>query len=178
MRRFFDTWLRVTQKPFLNKNNRNSLCAATLNSIFDAVFFVEIHRNPVYVAQSLIQSRRKVQGSEKLAWGLLGEDSRDTGDPLQYIEDVCKQVHRVDAAMAREREKISSGNYIRMSYEDFCDDPAALVHQISQMTNVEITAPKRLAGLTFSKTSNSQKLSDIEFNKILTCIKRIYGQET
>jgi hypothetical protein len=175
MKNFFNAWMQVSKKPFLNKNNRNSLCAPTLDSVLDNVFFIEIYRDPIFVAQSLILSRRSVQGSDKIGWGLLSEDSKESEDPFSYIDDICNQVHQVNCILAEGRKKIHFKKYIRVSYEDFCENPADLIQKV----NLEALGKKNdfayLDHLRFSTAANKQRLSDDEFNRICSCFTKLHA---
>ena len=166
MKQFFNVWLNVSKKPFINKNNRNSLCAPMFDAVFDNIYFVEIYRNPIYVAQSLILARRFVQGNQKIGWGLLSNDTTESEDPMAYIDDVCKQVFEVNEIIDQNRAKIHPKKYFRVSYEEFCQNPAALVQIIGlEALKTTIDAPG-LATLQFSTSSNRQLLNDIEFKRI------------
>ncbi|MCW5515658.1 sulfotransferase [Muriicola sp. Z0-33] len=175
MKLFFNTWLHITKKPFLNKNNRNSLCAPLLDEILENVYFIEIHRDPIFVAQSLVLSRRAVQGTNKIGWGLLSQDSENTGDPLDYIDDICKQVYQVDQTLASGRKKIDPKKYLRVSYEDFCKQPQELIQKVAKnVLNYEIET-ESLKDLKLSTNTNSQRLNDAEFNRICNCIEKLYN---
>lgn len=174
MKQFFDTWLDITKKPFINKNNRNSLCAPIFAEIFNNVYFVEIHRNPIFVAQSIVLSRRTVQGTDKIGWGLLSKDSEHSDDPLAYIDDICKQVHDVDMLIAKNRKKIDSENYIRISYEEFCENPGKLVQKVGFKALGENVLNNELEDLQFSTKSNGQRLNDLEFNRIKEVVEKLY----
>lgn len=166
MKRFFNSWLNISKKPFINKNNRNSLCAPMFSEVFDNIFFVEIYRNPVFVAQSIILSRRTVQGTDKIGWGLLSTDSEESDDPLAYIDDICKQVHQVNQVIAKNREKIDPKRYFRIAFEEFCENPGAFVQIVGLEALNQRVDSKGLVGLQFSKTSNGQRLNDAEFQRI------------
>ena len=175
MKNFFNTWMQVSKKPFLNKNNRNSLCAPTLDSVFENVFFIEIYRDPVFVAQSLILSRRSVQGSDKIGWGLLSEDSKESEDSLSYIDDICNQVYQVNCILAAGREKIDAQKYIRVSYENFCENPANLIQKVGLEAFGHVIDFTNLANLKFSTASNAQRLSDDEFKRIRSCFTKLHA---
>ena len=175
MRAFFNCWLEVSKKPFLNKNNRNSLCAPILDKVFDNVFFIEIRRDPIYVAQSLIISRREVQGDAKIAWGLLSKDSSANNDPLAYIDDICYQVYQVDQMLEQGRKKIDPKNYIRIPYESFCKNPGDFIQDVAKkVLHSEIEAEK-LKNLALSTNTNRQRLEDREFSRIVECIEKLYN---
>ncbi|SDD92788.1 Sulfotransferase family protein [Pricia antarctica] len=174
MKSFFNTWMQVSKRPFLNKNNRNSLCAPMLDSVFENVVFIEIYREPIFVAQSLILSRRSVQGSDKIGWGLLSEDSKESKDPLSYIDDICNQVYQVNCILAEGRKTIDTKKYIRVSYEDFCENPADLIQKVSLKALDHKIDFTNLAHLQFSIAANKQRLSDDEFNRIRLCFTKLY----
>ncbi|WP_289038552.1 sulfotransferase [uncultured Zobellia sp.] len=176
MKNFFNTWLNTTKKPFLNKNNRNSLCVPMFDKIFPNIFFVEIYRNPIFVAQSIILSRRTVQGSDKIGWGLLSKDSENNNDPLAYIDDICHQVFEVNRILDKNRAKIDPKNYFRVSYEDFCDNPSAIIKLVGAQALGQTVDETDLAGLKFSKASNGQRLTDEEFNRIKNCLKDLQNK--
>lgn len=176
MKNFFNTWLNMSKKPFLNKNNRNSLCAPMLDEVLSNSHFVEIHRDPIFVAQSLVLSRRTVQGSAKLGWGLLSKDTKDSNDPLQYIDDICKQVYQVDQILAEGRKKIDPKKYIRVSYVSFCKNPGKTIQKVGrEFMNYDVRS-EELMNLKFSTKSNEQRLDDLEFKRICTCIEKLYDR--
>jgi hypothetical protein len=177
MKAFFNAWLQTTKKPFLNKNNRNSLCAPMFASIFPNVYFVEIFRDPIYVAQSLVLSRRTVQGSDKIGWGLLSTDSENKTDPLAYIDDICLQVHKTNALINKNRAKIDPKKYFRVSYEEFCENPGAFVQIVGLEALNYKESKKGLAELHFSTASNGQRLSDVEFNRIKSCYQKLHAKD-
>ena len=175
MKNFFNTWMQVSKKPFLNKNNRNSLCAPMFASVFENVFFIEIYRDPIFVAQSLILSRRSVQGSDRIGWGLLAKDSEASEDQLSYIDDICNQVYQVNCILAAGREKIDAKKYIRVSYENFCENPADLIQKVSLDALDHKIDFTKLGHLRFSTAANKQRLSDDEFKRIRSCFTKLHA---
>ncbi len=171
MTTFFNTWLNTTKKPFLNKNNRNSLCAPMFDKIFPKIFFVEIYRDPVFVVQSIILSRRTIQGSDKIGWGLLSKDFENNSDPLAYIDDICRQVFKVNQIIAVNRAKIDPNRYFRVSYEDFCEKPIDIIKLVCSQALNHTVNEADLTSLKFSSASNGQRLTDEEFNRIKSCLK-------
>lgn len=176
MQQFLRSWHAAFEKPLLNKNNRNSLCVPLFNRTFPGAFFVEIRRDPVYVVQSLIQSREAVQGSKYVAWGLASTDSTENDDPLSYVDDICRQVHKVEQGLKAERSLVPPEQYIRITYEDFCSDPAKVLNTISQRVWGKPLTDKELSGLQPFSNTNRQKISDAEFERILTRVAELYGE--
>ncbi|GAB4416558.1 MAG: hypothetical protein OHK0039_26020 [Bacteroidia bacterium] len=177
MQRFFDAWHEAFGKPFLNKNNRNSLCVDLFNRSFQQVVFIEIRRNPIYVIQSLIQSREVVQGSKYVAWGLASEDSDPDRDPLGYVDDIAQQVHTVEAELDVARGGVDPARYLRIWYEDFCEDPAAVVQQVYRQFWGDELPAAQFADLKPFRNTNVQRLEDAEFGRILAAVARLYGED-
>ena len=176
MKHFFHAWHRIVNMPLVNKNNRNSLCVPLLDTMFKNIFFIEIHRNPVYVAQSLVLSRMAIQGNKTTGWGLLSKDSESATDKYAYIDDVCHQVYEVDKVLEQARNNVDSTKYIRVNYENFCRDPKRVVQDISQKVLGQTCASKDLESLIFDIDSNQQRLADEEFGRILRGIENLYGK--
>ncbi|MDX2286246.1 MAG: sulfotransferase [Bacteroidia bacterium] len=176
MQQFFHAWHEAFGKPFLNKNNRNSLCVQLFYEAFPRIVFVEIRRDPVYVIQSLIQSREAVQGSKYIAWGLASTDSDPGTDPLSYVDDICRQVHAVEAELDEARSAVPDAQYIRVSYESFCQNPAGVVQELSRrIWGAELPAAQ-LSDLKPFENTNRKRLSDAEFERILLRVNELYGQ--
>ena len=88
MRSSFSAGSQAFGKPFLNKNNRNTGCLDLLSKVLPQASFIVVRRNPLLVAQSLINAREQVQGDKSVGWGLHSHSSDITQDPLRYVDDV------------------------------------------------------------------------------------------
>lgn len=175
MKQFYDAWFEAFGTPFLNKNNRNSLCVKLFTDTFPTVYFVEIRRDPVYVTQSLIQSREAVQGSKYVAWGLGSQDSDPSVNPLGYVDDICQQVYEVEQELDKGKSLVDPDKYIQLRYEEFCQDPQSIVQKVSRQIWGKEVAEADLRGLDPFKATNKQKISDEEFERIQACVASLYG---
>lgn len=128
MRTFFTAWLAVMGQPLLNKNNRNTAGMSLLSQILDNLWFIVVHREPLYVAQSLLIAREKVQGNRAISWGLGTESAAKPA--LDPFEDVAAQVARISQDLALQQLQCVGDRLIEVSYEQFCADPRAIVCQI------------------------------------------------
>ncbi|MEQ8835618.1 MAG: sulfotransferase, partial [Lacipirellulaceae bacterium] len=129
MQRLFAAWLEITKRPLLNKNNRNTVCCATIANALPNARFVIVERRPWFVAQSLIKARKWVQGSKKLGWGLGAESVQQGTDHLAYVEAVCKQVANHQKQLHIQMQAIQPERVLYTTYESFCSDPAEFVEQ-------------------------------------------------
>jgi hypothetical protein len=129
MKNFFNTWLAAFEKPFINKNNRNTDCVPLLASIFAPAYFIEVRRHPVYVAQSLLLARLRIQGSKEIGWGL----HSSTGAPgKSCVDDVCEQIFNIEMKLRADKKFVAPKRFMEISYEQFCHDPCSFVQKISQ----------------------------------------------
>lgn len=129
IRRFFAAWHRAFAKPILNKNNRNTLCIADLARALPGARFVVVRRDPVYVAQSLIESRREVQGDDHAGWGLLNRDA-DPSDPMGHVHAVCAQIEDVESRLRDQLAAVPPDRVVELQYEDTCAAPARAIERV------------------------------------------------
>ena len=178
MKRFVQAWHTASQKPLVNKNNRNSLCLELFAAAFESVLFVEIRRDPVYVAQSLIEAREIVQGSRAIPWGLASHETTREEHELSYIDEVCRQVFKVNTVLDDARRDIDPRRYIRIWYEDFCRDPARFVREISERIFGRVMVRPEVDVLGPFENANRRRLTEGELERIeirLAELKRAGG---
>lgn len=168
---FFSTWMSVFPQPLLNKNNRNTACIDLLASVFERVFFIIVQRDPVYVAQSLLIAREKIQGSQEVGWGLGSNSNQSASSSLSPLEDVCQQVAKIYQDIAEQKKRLTAGSYLDVSYEDFCQQPDVYIQQIYQtIWNKELdwAVINQIQPFT---NSNQVRLPQEQFNQLQTLIK-------
>lgn len=129
MRSFFAAWHARHRKPFLNKNNRNSDCLTLLADILPEARFLEIRRDELAVAESLLRARRTIQGTENSAWGLGSKDSRVQADDAE--EEVCRQIALVRNRLDAHSAPIDESRFMRYDYETLCENPGAFVQAVT-----------------------------------------------
>ncbi len=173
MRTFFDAWTTAFDKPLLNKNNRNAFAVELLAGKLPNARFVVVRRNPMFVAQSLIIARQKVQGDKTKAWGLQSSSTAEGNDPLAYVDDVCKQIVDIDTEMDRQLATVSKDRIVNLTYESFCEDPARSVARIASAFDRLQLAPKlNVEDLPPFEISQSLSLTSEEQTRIRTRLKQ------
>lgn len=167
MQQFFAAWLAVTQKPLLNKNNRNTVCFATLAQALPNARFVVVERHPWFVAQSLIKARKWVQGSKKLGWGLGAESVRQGSDHLGYVDAVCRQVADHQKQLRAQMQDIQPERFLHTTYEAFCARPAEFLEQaMLWLPDIQLRNDGSLDSLTEFKCSDQWSLPDEVVSRI------------
>lgn len=167
MRTFFETWTSVFDKPFLNKNNRNTTCVKLLAESLPQARFVVVRRDPLFVAQSLIKARQQVQGDKSVGWGLRSTSTNSDQDPLAYVDDVCRQVSGIDRDINQQLKSIDGGRVYQTTYERFCRYPGESICDIAlQFDGVELCPNAAFHQLTAFETSQKRTLSLTEWSRL------------
>ncbi|BAM02267.1 sulfotransferase [Phycisphaera mikurensis] len=122
LRAFVSAWNAAFGRPLLNKNNRNALAIEALAEALPGAVFVAVERDPVFVAQSLLEARALVQGDAQHGWGLLAEDA-EPGVENGAVEAVCNQVRAFQRRIREQADAVEPARVVRVGYEAFCRDP-------------------------------------------------------
>ena len=130
MRAFVRAWNQAFGRPLLNKNNRNAMAIEALAEALPGAVFVVVERDPVFVAQSLLESRAMVQGDADAGWGLLARDA-DPADPEGAVQAVCDQVREFQREINAQAGRIDPARVVRVRYEVFCRDPDATLAEVA-----------------------------------------------
>ncbi len=168
MRSFFSAWSQAFGKPFLNKNNRNTGCLDLLSKVLPQASFVVVRRNPLLVAQSLINARQQVQGDKSVGWGLHSHSSNTAQDPLRYVDDVCDQILEIERQLDDQLKHIPADRLIEVTYEGFCENPAESLRWISgRIPGVDLKENLMAAELKPFKASAQVTLTAAEQQRLL-----------
>ena len=113
---------RASGKPVLFKTVVNTGRLGPIAAALPEALFLVVWRDPVDVAHSLLEARKKVHGSYEPWWSLEppGIDelrSRPTG------EQVVEQVVRTYEHLAADRAAIGAERFCDVEYEALCDAP-------------------------------------------------------
>ncbi len=173
MRSFFASWQKSFPKPFLNKNNRNSLCVKWFEEIFEDPVYIEIRRDPLFVVQSLAKSRKLVQGDSNTAWGLKSKNTGDSDDPLKYLDDICEQVVTVENILDDARSKVPEHRYLQIRYVDLCENPTDIIKRLAEVIGQKYLNHSGLKKLSPFKSTNQIKLSSREWKRVTNNFQKI-----
>ncbi len=173
MKNFFNAWLAAFAKPFLNKNNRNTDCIALLAALFEHAYFIEVRRRPVYVAQSLLLARLRIQGSKEIGWGLR---SAPGASGRSYIDEICEQVFEIEMKLRADKCHVPPERVLEISYERFCENPSSVVQRIArEFLKREINEASLHRELRPFEATNEIRVERAEFEMIQGRINELYG---
>jgi hypothetical protein len=119
MRRAVAVTELVFGSPFVNKTTALSLRIRALAEAFPTALFVQVHRDPLDTAQSILRARL----TEYPDW--LGARPRECEDVSgKSVErQVCDQVFYIERSIARERNAVGEERFLSVSYRDACEHP-------------------------------------------------------
>ncbi len=129
MRQFFGAREAEDPRPLVAKNNRLNGQAALVSDVLPTARFLCLERDPVFLAQSLLLARQEISGDDGRAYGLHRAEEESAVNP---VESVCAQVMFHARLAATQQALLGPERFWRVSYEQFCADPAALVARVAQ----------------------------------------------
>jgi len=160
LRSFFAAWEAAFGRPFLNKNNRNTAAVRLLATALPTARFIIIRRDPLFVAQSLLEARQTVQGDPYAGWGLAANQEPNGTDRLA---DVADQVLRIDSMLEAQLAEIDPARVLEVGYTELCAEPAQVVGRVAVWLGMEAQQLEQLE--PFVSTDRAQ-LSATEFGRL------------
>jgi hypothetical protein len=167
MRDYFEIVSAVGKKPWLIKNGRNAVRINVLKRVFPEAVYIRIHRDPLLIAQSIIEGRINLKGDPRKSWTV---KPKEWGiiKSLPYPRQVAHQVYYIEAQIEQDLPGIPSENVLSCDYGDFCKAPFEFAYKvcerfpfIKQRANVS----SELQKMTF-KVSSKLRLEPDILNRI------------
>ncbi len=160
MRRTVGLIERIYRQPFVNKwNGLNSMLNPLLEAFPNGVY-IRVHRDPQQVVESILRGRQAVWGDTS-HWlstkpSTYASIVANSDDP---IEQVCLQVRDVERDLDRDGANIGSERFLRVDYEELCNDPRGFLARLSshyvQCSEGHELAPRRLVPHSFDVRTKS-----------------------
>jgi hypothetical protein len=130
MQRFFGAMEQTTARPILVKNNNLNACASLVAEVFQQAVFICMTRDPLFLAQSLLQARAHIHGREDLPYGLARPPGSGPAS-ADVVEDVCRQVLYHERVAQEQQSRLGPQRFWIVPYETFCQNPSALVEAVA-----------------------------------------------
>lgn len=114
---------QALEKPLAMKGMYLNWNIPFLDSIFDKALFVHVKRDPLYVIQSLLESRQKFFGAEEKWYSVRPLEYawlKDRGPVTQAAGQVYYTCKAVEAGMTQ----VAEARRLMVDYERFCESPA------------------------------------------------------
>ncbi len=167
MTQFFGVFQHEFGKPLILKNNSLNIHAVPIAKALPNSYFICMTRDPIYVAQSLINARMEIQGNLNDALWVDNPDKSGIQDG-NYVEDICNQVLYHEKKIAEQQKLIGTERFRIIRYEDFTENPTELLKEICDgILNIEFNPKEPLRPFP---NANKVQVSDDEFRKIVKTI--------
>lgn len=124
----------VMGAPFVNKNVMHANRIRLLNLAFPGCLFLEVWRDPVETARSIIRAERKEKGPQKHPdnwWSVRPSTAR----PGDVVERAAVQVTGVIADIARDSRYLNRDCLHRVDYARLCAAPAEVMAEVASFLN-------------------------------------------
>jgi LPS sulfotransferase NodH len=118
-------------KPVLLKGMIINWIIPFVAHILKKVLFIHVTRDPLYNAQSLLESRLNYFGTIDTWYSFKPPEYR-TLKQYSPLTQVAGQVYFTNDAITRGLQAIEPARWMRVSYENFCEDPAAVFNTIGE----------------------------------------------
>lgn len=142
------------RKKYINKVLINKFSAIIffhkyLNKIFNQKIFIGIKRDPYQTALSILEARKKINGSINIPWSFLPEKTLDFSNP---IDQVCYQVCSYLKKMNNLEKK---NKIIIFQYEKILQNPQKVIMELNEeFRNYGILKKKNVNNSGITKTTH------------------------
>jgi hypothetical protein len=139
--------------------------------------FIICHRQPVYIAQSLLLSRLKHYG-QKDAWFSVKPKEYAWLKELPYPEQIAAQIYYTERRITESLALIPSHQCLRIEYEDLCKDP---MREMGRFRKLVERDGHKLEATGYSpkpfESTDVQRVDDEEFKRLRAALDHFYGGE-
>ncbi|MCF8011593.1 MAG: sulfotransferase [Clostridiales bacterium] len=108
--------------PFINKNVKNSVRILALKEIFPMAVFIEIQRNPISNAISILKGRKNNLKDINQWWSVMPKEVESLKD-RNYINQIAGQLYYVKENIRKDSNICGKDSFYRLSYEELCSNP-------------------------------------------------------
>jgi len=129
LRRSIASLSNITENPWIFKNLYLSISAGALSQIIPDARFLILHRDPLFVVQSVMRGREiKSKGQW---WSVKPPDYRSWVN-LPIWQQVTRQVFYADRIPTVELRSLASERTFEVEYNDLCKDPRYILKTLEE----------------------------------------------
>jgi len=163
--------------PFISKNLNNSVRLTRINQVFPNAMYLFMRRDPLYTAQSILLSRRRLFGNDRSWFSVKPPNYPKIAnfDPLEQVVYQIKSIEDYIRDVFREQKIV---NVMEIWYEELCSNWQNVLEQIAgSCKKYGIRFEKRNQTPDVSlKKSQKQLLNDHEFKRLHAIVNKRYYQ--
>jgi len=158
MRRVVSAMIALKKKPLFFKNMNCGQRIGALSQIFPEAFFIYCTRNPLYTAQSLLETRKMVYGNYNTWWSIMPKEYHKL-QLLRPAEQVVAQIYYIEKQINKDLEKYYSGKWIELKYEHFTENPLQQLQTIRSFFDTYGITVSQLINQPLDFISNMNKIT-------------------
>lgn len=125
-----DQMTHVFQKPFLNKALHPAKYIRQFLKMNPDILFIYIERDFFENCQSIKKSRERYFDDPNTWWSLIPDNFEDISK-LPYYKQIPEQLFGLHNEMITDLDNFTQEKFIRISYNDLCSEPHAILDHIS-----------------------------------------------
>lgn len=159
----------IFNSPFISKNMNNTLRLKKILNVFPEAIIVEIKREILYNAQSILIAREKLMGSYEQWWPRkpYNYDYLIKFNPFNQVVKYIQTLNHYISTIEKEKTKLK---LVKINYEDFCSNPDFEVKKILNLIKFPVMTRSYREKPTI-KNNNRRLLSIREFERLKKYIK-------
>lgn len=163
-------------RPVVFKNTYNSMRIGALAEAFPEAVFLQMKRDPVDIAQSILTSRIHVNDDKSRWWSLPPKEIDEIKDK-PYPEQIAKQVFYVYRQIEADRSRLGDRRFMDVEYKELCRAPAAVVEAIqSFLADRDIEADRIGDPPAEFPFSGGQKVNDEEYRELQSLTAELWAE--
>ena len=121
--------LAAFEKPLLFKTNYAAQFLPGFARTFPMPLFVHVRRDPLDVALSILEARRRYYDDVSTWWGTYPPEYEELA-ARPFAQQIAGQVVGLSRAYAAQVGKVPAELTVEADYRDLCDDPVSVVERI------------------------------------------------
>jgi len=143
MRSVIEAIEKKYNKTFIFKNLANGLRLRLIHQVFPNAKFIDIKRNPLDTAFSLLNARKQLNIPPDMWWGIIPPNHPEL-ENLEELEKVVKQIYYIERQIKRDKELFPEDNFLTVHYEDFCRNTFVEMQRIKNFVDPHLTIHEAL----------------------------------
>lgn len=116
-------------RPTCMKNLFGSFHIEKFAGILQNCLFIQIERNPLDIALSILEARKKYYSDVNTWWSIIPQEYPKLKD-LPYMEQIAGQVYYLEKYYEEQYKALGTKNIIKIQYESLCTDPENVISRI------------------------------------------------
>ena len=161
----------VFGKPFVSKGKMMQFNSSFFSQRMPELFFIHIKRDPLFVMQSVLLSRRKYYNTDRI-WFSVKPKEYSWLSKLDVFKQIAGQIFFTERAIEEELGHIASHRKLTIHYENLCEDPLNFYDKLGLALKRNNHSLSSCNLPEFFPSGNSLKVTNKEFNKLKTAYEK------